>query len=76
MVFQIAGIVLLPVVMMMVLSPPPGGVFSEEPEVEVLPEESENGFLMFFVLWVIWILIMIRVAYKVKKGTFRMRKIL
>ena len=48
MVFQIAGVVVLPIIMMMVLGPPPEHLFTEEPE-EAPPENIGDLFFAFFV---------------------------
>ena len=72
MVFQVAGIVVLPVIMMMVLGPPPEHLFSEEPKVIEDSENMEGLFFAFFVMWIIWILIMVRVAILRRKGTFNL----
>ena len=74
MVFQVAGIVALPVIMMMVLGPPPEHLFSEEPKVIEEPKNTEGLFFAFFVMWIIWILIMVRVAIQRRKGTFNLRR--
>ena len=74
MVFQVAGIVILPVIMMMVLGPPPEHLFSEEPKVIEDSENTEGLFFAFFVMWIIWILIMVRVAIQRRKGTLNLRK--
>lgn len=72
MVFQIAAVVILPIIMMMVLGPPPQHLLTEEPE-ETPPENIGDLFVAFFVMWIIWILIMTRIAYQKRKGTFRIR---
>ena len=71
--FQIAGVIVLPIIMMMVLGPPPGHLFTEEPE-EAPPENIGDLFFAFFVMWIIWILIMTRIAIQRRKETLNLRR--
>ena len=59
--------------MMLVLGPPPEHLFTEEPE-ELPPENIGDLFFAFFVMWIIWILIMTRIAIQRRKGTLNIRK--
>ena len=72
MVFQIAGLIIFPIVMMTILGPPPEHLFTEEPE--QTPQEDSNLIFAFFLMWFIWILIMIRVVYQKRQGTYRFRR--
>ncbi len=74
MVLQIAGLAVLPIIMMAILGPPPEHLFSEEPE--QAPAEDSDLMFAFFVMWVIWILIMIRVVYQKRRGTYRIRSVI
>lgn len=75
MLISIAAVVILPMIMLIVGAP---SLFDEpikvEPSVETPPETTENVNGLFFVFLTIWILMLIRILYRVKKGTFRIRK--
>ena len=73
MVFQIVGVVALPIIMMIVLGPPPEHLFTQEVE-EDTPDNIGDLFFAFFVMWIIWILIMTRIAIQKRKGTLNIRR--
>lgn len=75
MLIPIAAAVILPIIMLIVAAPL---LFDEpikiEPSVETPPETTENVYVIFFVFFMIWILMLTRILYKVGKGTFRIHK--
>ena len=75
MVIQIAAVVILPIIMLIITSP---SLFDEpikiEPSIKTPPETTGNVNAIFFAFLSIWLLMLIRILYKVRKGTFRMRK--
>ncbi len=73
MVLQVIAIVVLPVLMLIVASPPFDDPIKVEPS-DAPPENTGNIYAIFFILWMIWILILIRTAFQVRKGSFRIKK--
>lgn len=74
MVVQIAAAAILPILMLIVASSPFDEPLKVEPSGESPQQDVDSVYVMFFIMWVIWILILARVVYRVKKGTFRVRK--
>ena len=78
MVYQLAVLVIIPIILGIVTVSPFEELIEEEPieeePVEIAPTEPQNGFGAFsFILFTIWLLIVIRVLYKLKRGTFKIR---
>ena len=77
MVFQLAVVIVIPIILGIVVVPP----FDppEEPLEEItVPEEPisdipERGFLYFF-LMVIWLFFLIRILVQIRKGTFKLQR--
>ena len=73
MVFQIAGAVVLPIIMLIVAASP----FDEPVQVQPSEPRPEEGVgldvFVFFILWAIWILILTRILYQVSKRRFRLQ---
>ena len=74
MVVQIAGAVLLPLIMLIVAATPFDEPINVEPVIENSEDISENVLVMFFIIWMIWVLLLTRILYQVKKGTFKVKK--
>ncbi len=74
MVLQIAAVVLLPIMMLIVASSPFDEPISVEPTDEPPVENSQNVLVTFFIIWMIWVLLLTRILYQVKKGTYKIKK--
>ena len=78
MVYQLAVLVILPIILGIVTVSPFEELIKEEPieeeSVEIIPTEPQNGFGVFsFILFTIWLLVVIRILYKLKRGTFKIQ---
>ena len=75
MVLQLAGLIIIPIILSIVTVSP----FDPPPEVEPqeiqMPESKTNFELLYFTLLVIWILLILRILIQLKQGTFRIRTI-
>jgi len=74
MAVQIAGIVRLPIIMLRVAASPVDEPISIEPIDEKPIEGSQSVIVAFFIMWIIWVLLLTRILYQVKKGTFKIKK--
>ncbi|MBA4460227.1 MAG: hypothetical protein H2B02_04985 [Nitrosopumilaceae archaeon] len=74
MVFQIASLVILPIIMLIVAASPFDEPIEIQPSNPPAIEENPNDYVIFFILWAFWILIMGRVVYKVGKRKFAIKK--
>lgn len=74
MVFQIASLVILPIIMLIVAASPFDEPIEVQPSNPPAIEEDVNDYVIFFILWAFWILIMGRVVYKVGKQKFVLKK--
>lgn len=73
MVFQIAGAVVLPIIMLIVAASPFDEPIQVQPS-EPMPEDNVGlDVFVFFILWAIWILILTRILYQVGKRRFRVQ---
>jgi signal transduction histidine kinase len=70
MVYQLATLVIIPIILTLVTVSP----FEDpiEEEIESIPQE-DNPQILFIILTIIWFLFLLRVLYQVKKGTFSMQ---
>jgi len=72
MVYQLAVLVIIPIILGIIIVSPFEELIEEEPieePVEIAPTEPQNGFGVFsFLLFTIWLLIVIRMLYKLKRG--------
>lgn len=74
MVFQIAAIVVLPIIMMIVAVSPFDEPINVQPS-DPAPQENITGvYFAFFLLWIIWLLILTRIVYQVRRGRFRIKR--
>ncbi len=78
MVYQLAGLIILPIILTLVTVSPFEEIMEEEPigeePVEITPTEPQGGFgILSFIIFTIWLLIAIRILYKLKRGTFKIR---
>ena len=78
MVYQLAGLIILPIILTLVTVSPFEEPIEEEPiegePVEIIPTEPQSGFgVISFIVFTIWLLIVIRILYKLKRGTFKIR---
>lgn len=77
MVFQLAIVIIIPIIMGIVFVPP--FEMPEEPKEETkIPEEPasdipEQDFLYFF-LMLIWLFFLIRILLQIRKGTFKLQR--
>ena len=75
MVFQLAGLIIIPIILSIVTVSP----FDPPPEVEPqeikMPESKTNFDLLYFTLFAIWILLILKIIIQIKQGTFRVRTI-
>jgi hypothetical protein len=78
MVYLLAGLIILPIILTLVtVSPfeePMEEELIEEEPVGIAPTEPQSGFgVISFIVFTIWLLIVIRILYKLKRGTFKIR---
>ncbi len=77
MVYQLAVLVIIPIILGIVAVSPFEEIIEEEPieePVEIAPTEPQSGFgALSFILFTIWLLVVIRILYKLKRGTFKIR---
>ncbi len=78
MVYQLAGLIILPIILTLVTVSPFDELVEEEPiedePVEITPTEPQSGFgVLSFIVFTLWLLIVIRILYKLKRGTFKIR---
>ncbi len=75
MVYQLAALVIIPIIIGIVTISPFEELIREEPieePVEIDPTEPQNGFgVLSFILFTIWLLIVIRMLYKLKRGNLQ-----
>ena len=74
MVFQVAGAVVLPIILLIMAVSPFEEPVNVQPGEDSPPQNLDSVYFAFFILWVIWILILFRVLYQVKRGTFKIKK--
>ncbi len=72
MVLHIVGLVIIPIILIVSVSPFESPV-EEESEDVVLPESDTNFSILFFALLIIWLLLILRILYRVKRGTFKIQ---
>ncbi len=78
MVYQLAGLVIIPIILTLVTVSPFEELIEDEPieeePVETAPTEPQSGFgILSFILFTIWLLIVIRILYQLKRRTFKIR---
>ncbi len=76
MALHIAGLVIIPIILTIVsVSPFEVPVEEEEEESEdlALPESDSNFSILFFALLIVWLLLILRMLYRVKRGTFKIQ---
>ncbi len=76
MVYQLAVLVIIPIILGIVTVSPFEELIEEEPieeeSVEIAPTEPQSGFgILSFILFTIWLLIVIRILYQLKRRTFK-----
>jgi len=76
MVYQLAVLVIIPIILGIVTVSPFEELIEEEPieeePVGIASTEPQSGFgVLSFILFTIWLLIAIRILYQLKKGTFK-----
>ncbi len=74
MVLQIAGAVVIPLIMLLVAASPFDEPINVEPSDPLPSENIESVYFTFFILWMIWLLILTRILYQVGKRTFKVRR--
>ena len=73
MVYLLAGLIILPIILTLVTVSPFEEPIEEEP-VEITPTEPQSGFgVISFIVFTIWLLIVIRILYQLKRRTFKIR---
>ena len=77
MVFQLAVVIVIPIILGMVVVPP-FDLPEEPPESITIPDEPrsdipDRGFFYFF-LMVIWLFFLIRILLQIRKGTFKLQR--
>ncbi len=74
MALHIVGLVIIPIILTIVsVSPFEVPVEEEESEDLALPESETNFSILFFALLIIWLLLILRMLYRVKRGTFKIQ---
>jgi len=73
MVYQLAALIIIPIILAIVTISPFEGPIKVEPS-EPVSEEPQNGMqVFFFIMLVFWTFLLIRTLYHLKKGTFKRR---
>ena len=73
MVLHIAGIILIPIILTIVSISPFEAPVQEESEDISLPESDTNFSILYFALLIVWLLLILRVLYHVRRGTFKIQ---
>ena len=73
MVLHIVGLVIIPIILALVSVSPFEMPVDEENEDLALPEPDTNFSILFFALIIIWLLLILRILYQVKRGTFKIQ---
>lgn len=71
-VFQLAVLIIIPIILPIIMISPFEMPVLEEEETEQVPA-SDGTYTVFFILSVIWLLMLLRVLYQLKKRTFKIR---
>ena len=74
MVFQVAGAIVLPIIMLIVAAAPFDEPVEVQPTEPVPRDVGINDYVIFFILWAFWILILSRIIYQVGKARFKIKK--
>jgi hypothetical protein len=74
MVFQVAGAVILPIVMLIVAASPFDEPVQVQPSNPPPVEVDSNNYVVFFILWFFWLLILSGIVYRMGKHRFRIKK--
>lgn len=72
MVYQLAVLIIIPIILSIVTVTPYEKPAKEDEQV-VSPESKANVRVVFFILSMIWLLFLMRILYQLKKGTFKIR---
>ena len=72
MVLHIVGLVIIPIILIVSVSPFEAPI-DEESEDLVLPESDTDFSILFFALLIVWLLLILRILYRVKRGTFKIQ---
>ncbi len=72
MVLHIVGLVIIPIILIVSVSPFETPI-DEESEDLVLPESDTDFSILFFALLIVWLLLILRILYRVKRGTFKIQ---
>ena len=72
--FQIAGAVIIPVIILIVTAPVYDKPIKDELAYPVLEKPAESVYVAFFILWVIWLLLLTRILIQVGRGRFRITR--
>lgn len=69
MVYQLAVVIILPIILSIITVSP----FEEQRESPepISPPTDSNNRMIFFILFMIWLLFIIRIFYQFKKGKFK-----
>ena len=73
MVLQLAALIIIPIILTIVTVSPFDEPIEIEPTEPAPPQPESDVGTIFFVLLLIWFLLIIRILYKIRKGTFKIR---
>ncbi len=77
MVFQLAVVIVIPIILGMVVVPP-FDLPEEPPESIPVIDEPRSDFsdrdFFYFFLMIIWLFFLIRILLQIRKGTFKMQR--
>ena len=75
MALHIVGLFIIPIILTIVSVSPFEVPVEEEEESEdlALPESDTNFSILFFALLCVWLLLILRMLYRVKRGTFKIQ---
>jgi hypothetical protein len=77
MVFQIAALVIIPIILGIITVSPFEPIEEEpayqDPEETAPPEPESDSGVFFFILLIVWFLLLTRILYQLKRGTFKIR---
>jgi hypothetical protein len=72
MVFQLAIIIVIPIIFGIVIVSPFETEIEEEP-IEEVPQEESDFNILYILLGILWLFFLIRVLRQIMKGTYRVR---
>ena len=74
MVFQLAVVIVIPIILGMVTVSPFGETQIEEPDQPKEIDEQSDFEMLYFFLMIVWFFFLFRILFQLKKGTFSLQR--